>query len=112
MISYMKADHVYAPLNITEVGQPTYEGDDGNAAVSEAEQAQDVKQYIRQAAEWGVASVYLYEAIDTPEGGYGLFKWPLKAKPSATAFTEALAEISSPGVTASLASVHRSSLIN
>ncbi len=112
MISYMKADHVYAPLNITEVGQPTYQGDDGNAAVSETEQAQDVKQYIRQAAEWGVASVYLYEAIDTPEGGYGLFKWPLKAKPSATAFTEALAEISSPGVTASLASAHRSSLIN
>ncbi len=39
MISYMKADHVYAPLNITEVGQPTYQGTDGNTAVTEAEQA-------------------------------------------------------------------------
>ena len=49
----MKADHVYAPLNITEVGQPTYQGNDGNTAVTEAEQAQDVKQYLTQAAEWG-----------------------------------------------------------
>jgi len=112
MISYMKADHVYAPLNITEVGQPTYQGDDGNTAVSEAEQAQDVRQYIRQASEWGLASVYLYEGIDTPEGGYGLYKWPLKAKPSAAAFAETLAEISTSGVTASLASAHKPSLIN
>jgi hypothetical protein len=112
MIGYMKADHVYAPLNITEVGQPTYQGDDGNAAVSEAEQAQDVKQYIRQASEWGLASVYLYEGIDTPEGGYGLYKWPLKAKPSAAAFAEAIAELSTPGVTASLASARKGSLIN
>lgn len=111
MISYMKADHIYAPLNITEVGQPTYRGDDGNAAVSEAEQAQDVKQYIRQVAEWGLASLYLYEAIDTPEGGYGLYKWPLKAKPSAAAFAEALAEISTPGVNAKLDADGKASLI-
>jgi hypothetical protein len=91
MISYMKADHVYAPLNITEVGQPTYEGSDGNPAVTEAEQAQDDKQYLDQAAEWGLASIYLYEGIDTAEGGYGLYKWPLQAKPSAAAFAEALA---------------------
>jgi hypothetical protein len=112
MINYMKADHVYAPLNITEVGQPTYQGDDGNTAVSEAEQAQDVRQYIRQASEWGLASVYLYEAIDTPEGGYGLYKWPLKAKPSAAAFAETLAEISSAGDTARLDARLRGSLIN
>jgi len=99
MINYMKADHVYAPLNITEVGQPTYQGSDGNAAVSEAEQAQDVKQYIAQAAEWGLASIYFYEGIDTGEGGYGLYKWPLQAKPSAAAFTEALAGLSEKSAT-------------
>ena len=93
MISYMKADHIYAPLNITEVGQPTYQGTDGNTAVTEAEQAQDVKQYITQASEWGLASIYFYEGIDTGEGGYGLYKWPLQPKPSATAFTEALAKL-------------------
>ncbi|HTU78139.1 MAG TPA: hypothetical protein VMF09_05200 [Solirubrobacteraceae bacterium] len=93
MIAYMKADHVYAPLNITEVGQPTYEGTDGNTPVTEAEQAQDVRQYIHQAAEWGLASIYLYEGIDTGEGGYGLYKWPLQAKPSAAAFAEARAEV-------------------
>jgi hypothetical protein len=94
MIAYMKADHVYAPLNITEVGQPTYEGSDGNTAVSEAEQAQDIKQYLRQSAEWGLASIYLYEAIDTGEGGYGLYKWPLQAKPSEAAYVEAVSELS------------------
>ncbi len=93
MIQYMKADHVYAPLNITEVGQPTWEGTDGNTPVSEAEQAQDVKQYIDQAAEWGLASIYLYEGIDTGEGGYGLYKWPLQAKPAAGAFAEARAQV-------------------
>ncbi len=95
MIAYMKTDHVYAPLKITEVGQPTYQGSDGNTPVTEAEQAADVKQYITQAAEWGVASIYLYEAIDTGEGGYGLYKWPLQPKPSATAFTEAVAQLNS-----------------
>jgi hypothetical protein len=94
MIGYMKADHVYAPLDITEVGQPTYQGTDGNTAVTEQEQAADVKQYITQAAEWGVASIYLYEAIDTGEGGYGLYAWPLKAKPSATVLAETLAKLS------------------
>jgi hypothetical protein len=93
MIQYMKADHVYAPLNITEVGQPTWEGTDGNTPVSESEQAQDVKQYIDQAAEWGLASIYMYEGIDTGEGGYGLYKWPLQAKPSAGAFAEARAQV-------------------
>ena len=97
MISYMKADHVYAPLNITEVGQPTYQGSDGNTPVTEAEQARDVKQYIDQAAEWGLASIYLYEGIDTGEGGYGLYKWPLQAKPSAAAFAEARAEVEGNG---------------
>jgi hypothetical protein len=94
MIAYMKADHIYAPLNITEVGQPTYQGDDGNTAVTEAEQAADIKQYLTQAAEWGLASIYLYEAIDTGEGGYGLYKWPLQAKPSAAVFAETLKELS------------------
>jgi len=94
MINYMKADHIYAPLDITEVGQPTYQGDDGNTAVTEQEQAADVKQYITQAAEWGLASIYLYEAIDTGEGGYGLYSWPLKAKPSAAVFAETLAKLS------------------
>jgi hypothetical protein len=94
MIAYMKADHVYAPLDITEVGQPTYQGSDGNTAVTEQEQAADIKQYLTQAAEWGVASIYLYEAIDTGEGGYGLYAWPLKAKPSAAAFTETIAKLS------------------
>jgi hypothetical protein len=101
MISYMKADHIYAPLDITEVGQPTWEGSDGNTAVTEAEQAQDVKQYIRQASEWGLTGIYLYEAIDTGEGGYGLYKWPLQAKPSAAAFAETLQELAAkPGVLA------------
>lgn len=95
MIGYMKADHIYAPLNITEVGQPTYEGDDGNAAVTEAEQASDVKQYLTQAKEWGLASVYLYESIDTSEGGYGLYTWPLKAKRSAAVFAETLTQLTS-----------------
>jgi len=93
MLAYMKADHVYAPLNITEVGQPTYEGTDGNTPVSESEQAADVRQYLTQASEWGLASFYLYEGIDTGEGGYGLYKWPLKAKPSAAAFAETLAKL-------------------
>jgi hypothetical protein len=101
MISYMKADHVYAPLDITEVGQPTYEGTDGNTPVTEAEQAHDYKQYIHQAAEWGLTGIYLYEGIDTGEGGYGLYKWPLQAKPSAAAFAEALQELAAkPGTLA------------
>ena len=95
MIAYMKADHIYAPLNITEIGQPTFQGSDGNTAVTEAEQAADVRQYLTQAAEWGLASIYLYEAVDTSEGGYGLYSWPLKAKPSAAAFTETLAKLTS-----------------
>jgi hypothetical protein len=95
MLAYMRADRIYAPLNITEVGQPTYEGTDGNAAVSEAEQAADVTQYLAQAAEWGLASIYLYEGIDTPEGGYGLYAWPLRAKPSAAAFAQTLAGLRS-----------------
>jgi hypothetical protein len=94
MISYMKEDHIYAPLNITEVGQATYGGGETSPTVTEAEQAADVKQYLTQAAEWGVASIYLYEAVDTGEGGYGLYSWPLKAKPSAAAFTETLAKLS------------------
>jgi hypothetical protein len=93
MIAYMKADHVYAPLNITEVGQPTYRGTDGNTPVSEAQQAADVKQYLTQSSEWGLESIYLYEGIDTGEGGYGLYKWPLQAKPSAAAFTETLEKL-------------------
>jgi hypothetical protein len=104
MINYMKADHVYAPLDITEVGQPTYEGSDGNTPVTEAEQAQDVKQYISQAAEWGVASIYLYEGIDTGEGGYGIYKWPLQAKPSATAFAEAITDLAAKADTSESAS--------
>jgi hypothetical protein len=94
MIAYMKEDHIYAPLNITEVGQPTFQGTDGNTAVSDAEQAADVKQYLTQASEWGLASIYLYEAVDTGEGGYGLYSWPLKAKPSAAVFAETLAKLS------------------
>jgi hypothetical protein len=94
MIADLKKAGDYAPLNITEVGQPTYQGDDGNTAVTEQEQAADVKQYITQAAEWGLASIYLYEAIDTGEGGYGLYKWPLQAKPSAAVFAETLAKLS------------------
>jgi len=100
MIAYMKADHLYAPLNITEVGQPTYEGDDGNAAVTEAEQAGDVRQYLLQAAEWGLASIYLYEGIDTGEGGYGLYAWPLRAKPSAAVFAETLGQLQAQGMIA------------
>jgi hypothetical protein len=95
MLAYMRSDDLYAPLNITEVGQPTYEGTDGNAAVSEAEQATDVAQYLTQAHEWGLASIYLYEGIDTPEGGYGLYAWPLRAKPSAAAFAQTLASLDS-----------------
>jgi hypothetical protein len=98
MLDYMRTEQIYAPLNITEVGQPTYEGTDGNTAVSEAEQASDVTQYLTQAAEWGLASIYLYEGIDTPEGGYGLYAWPLRAKPSAAAFAQTLARLrSTPG---------------
>jgi hypothetical protein len=93
MIGYMRADRIYAPLNITEVGQPTYEGSDGDGAVSEAEQAADVRQYLTQAAEWGLASIYLYEGIDTGEGGYGLYAWPLRAKPSAAVFAQTLAQL-------------------
>jgi hypothetical protein len=118
MISYMKADHIYAPLDITEVGQVTWQGTDGNTPVTEAEQAQDVKQYIRQAAEWGLTGIYLYEAIDTGEGGYGLYKWPLQAKPSAAVFAETLQELGAkPGVLAggsqfaSLPSSSRSALV-
>lgn len=95
MIAYMRADGIYAPLNITEVGQPTYAGSDGEAAVSEAEQAADVRQYLTQAGEWDLASIYLYEGIDTGEGGYGLYTWPLRAKPSAAAFAETLARLRS-----------------
>ena len=93
MIAYMKEDHIYAPMNITEVGQPTYQGTDGLTAVSEAEQAADVKQYLTQATEWGLASIYLYEAVDTAEGGYGLYSWPLKAKPSAAVFAGTLKQL-------------------
>jgi hypothetical protein len=94
MIEYMKQDHIYAPFNITEVGQPVWQGDDGNTAVSEAEQAADVRQYVTQASEWGVNSLYLYEGIDTPEGGYGLYKWPLQARPSEPVFAEMVADYS------------------
>jgi hypothetical protein len=93
MIAYMKADQVYAPLNITEIGQATYGAEETSAPVSEAEQAADVKQYLAQAAEWGLASIYLYEAVDTAEGGYGLYKWPLQPKPSAAVFGETLAQL-------------------
>jgi hypothetical protein len=93
MISYMKEDHIYAPLNITEVGQATYGGEAVSPPVTEAEQAADVRQYLTQAAEWGLASFYLYEAVNTAEGGYGLYSWPLKAKPSAAAFAETLADL-------------------
>jgi hypothetical protein len=93
MIAYMKADHIYAPLNITEVGQPTSQGTDGNTAVTEAEQSADVRQYLTQASEWGLASIYLYEAIDTGEGAYGFYSWPLKAKPSAAVFAETLTKL-------------------
>jgi len=107
MISYMKQDNIYAPFNITEVGQPVWQGDDGNAAVTEAEQAADIRQYIRQASEWGLQSIYLYEGIDTPEGGYGLYKWPLQARPSAAVFAESVAQYSEkpalPAHSASLA---------
>jgi hypothetical protein len=95
MIAYMKEDHIFAPLNITEVGQPTSQGTDGNTAVSEAEQAADVKQYLTQASGWGLASIYLYEAVDTAEGGYGLYSWPLEAKPSAAVFAETLKQLRS-----------------
>jgi hypothetical protein len=94
MIADLKQAGDYAPLNITEVGQPTYQGTDGNTAVTEAVQAADIKQYLTQAAEWGVSSIYLYEAIDTGEGGYGLYKWPLQAKPSEAVFAETLAKLS------------------
>jgi hypothetical protein len=94
MIADLKKAGDYAPLNITEVGQPTYQGTDGNTAITEEEQAADIKQYLTQAAGWGLASIYLYEAIDTGEGGYGLYSWPLKAKPSATVFAETLAKLS------------------
>jgi hypothetical protein len=106
-------------MNITEVGQPTYAGTSGSTPVSEAEQAQDVKQYIDQAAEWGLHSIYLYEGIDTGEGGYGLYKWPLQAKPSAAAFAEAVAGLSAKSATdaidtqlATPGSGAKSSLIN
>jgi hypothetical protein len=93
MIAYMKADGVYAPLDITEVGQPTYAGTDGNKPVTYVEQAADVRQYLLQSSEWGLAGIYIYEGIDTGEGGYGLYKWPLRAKPSAAAFAETLAQL-------------------
>lgn len=102
MIEYMKQDHIYAPFNITEVGQPVWEGADGNTPVTEAEQASDIRQYVEQSSEWGVNSIYIYEGIDTPEGGYGLYKWPLAARPSAAVFAEMVADYSEePGSGAS-----------
>jgi hypothetical protein len=93
MVAYMKEDHIDAPLNITEVGQLTSQGTDDSTVVSDAEQAADVKLYLTQASAWGLASIYLYEAVDTGEGGYGLYTWPLKAKPSAAVFAETLKQL-------------------
>ncbi len=81
MIADLKKAGDYAPLNITEVGQPTYQGTDGNTAVTEAEQAADVKQYLTQAAEWGTR-------LDLPLRGHRHRRrrlWPLQMAPASQA---------------------------
>jgi hypothetical protein len=81
-------------VNITEVGMPTWKGDDGNNnIVTEAVQATDYKQYVKQAAEWGVRSLWIFGAMDpgpSGEGGYGIYTHSLAAKPSAKALGEAV----------------------
>ena len=90
LIAYLKEKDIFAPLWVTEVGQRSSAGSDGAATCTEEEQAQIYAFYVRDATRLGVAGLFIYEAVDTGEGGYGVFKWPLAPKPSAAALKAAL----------------------
>jgi len=97
MIEWLKKDGIYAPLHVTEVGQPVWTGTDGRASVTQAEQAVDAHQYVRDCAKWGCAELDWFGLADSTEpgggseGGYGLYTYHLEARPSAAAFGSAVA---------------------
>jgi hypothetical protein len=93
LVAFLKEHGIDAPLWVTEIGQRTSAGSDGAATCDEAEQAEIYSTYVEQTAAWGLAGLFIYEAVDTGEGGYGVFEWPLKAKPSAAAIKAAVAEL-------------------
>lgn len=93
LITFLKTHGIYAPVTVTEAGQRSGAGSDGGAEVTEATQAANYKGYIEDAVAWGLAGLFIYEAVDTGEGGYGLYKWPLEAKPSVAAVAEAVREL-------------------
>ena len=94
-----KAGGYGAPLHITEVGQPIWTGADGRKAVTEAEQAADVAQYIHDSAAWGVTSFYYFAMTEYTEpgggddGGYGLYNHDLTPRPSAVALGTAVSAL-------------------
>lgn len=93
VIANLKEHDIYAPIHVTEVGQPTWRGSDGNTPVSQAEQAADVKQYVSDAVRLGLAELDIFGAVDpssSGEGGYGLWTHELAAKPAAGALGEAV----------------------
>lgn len=90
LIEFLKEHGINAPMLVTEVGQRSSAGTDGPAQVSEAEQAADYATYVRDAAEWGLAGLFIYEAVDTGEGGYGAFSWPLTPKLAAGSIKQAV----------------------
>ncbi len=97
LIEWLHKDGIYAPLHVTEVGQPVWTGTDGRASVSEAEQATDVAKDVADCAKWGCAELDWFEMADSSEpgggseGGYGLWNDKLQARPSAKALGEAVA---------------------
>jgi len=105
IIANLKEHNIHAPVHITEVGQST--NNDPGKEVTPAAQALAVRQYVRQAAEWGVASIYLFCAFD-PYGkpGFGLYTAPASgvigpAKPSAAVLGGVVASLTSTGKAAS-----------
>ena len=95
-IAFLKQHSIFAPLWITESGEPTFQGTDGNHnVVSEAQQAIDIKTRMKNVVEWAangdVEFFSPFEALDSAEGGYGFWKRTLEAKPAAAAFGEAIA---------------------
>jgi hypothetical protein len=97
LIEWLHKDGIYAPLHVTEVGQPVWTGTDGRASVSEAEQATDAAKDVTDCAKWGCAELAWFAMADSSEpgggseGGYGLWNDKLQARPSAKAFGEAVA---------------------
>jgi len=112
LIEVLKQQGIYAPIHVTEVGQPTWTGSDGRPAVSEVEQAAAIRMYVQDCIEWNVASLYIFGSIDglnpkqaqeaglpgPGEGGYGLWKRNSEGevgppKPAAYALGEAVAAL-------------------